>query len=289
MNSIAVTWKSQYPDDLQFLPSRQFFQSNLNKKTIKKVQFNCPSSTSTPQAFESSESPKESNEFSFNNDNEYMPSADNFYDKWAADYAEPLCTLRALIITFIIAILIIVAVAITLGVIIGTIKPSSRVTTMGLLNGNTTSITFAPLVTSNVFIGSQSGPPCTSYTSIDDPTRNVAYAGQSYGCDNGPIFNTSNRGAWIRFVGSGGDIVAQTPVQQYRCNAFSQIWFNGTLPTTLGASSNGTICYSSDVFVCLFNYVTEVNYCIGGFYIYFLKPSAICSARYCTTLSAPVG
>ncbi|CAF0923550.1 unnamed protein product [Adineta ricciae] len=293
MNSIAVAWKNQYPDDLQFLPSRQILQSNLNKKTIKKVQFNCPPSTGTPQAFESSKSmhgsSKESNEFSFNHDNEYMSSADNFYDKWADDYAEPLCTLRALIITFIIAILIIIAVAIILGVILGTIKHSPRVTTLGLLNVNTTSTTFASLVTSNVLIGSQSGPPCTSYTSIDDPTRNVAYTGQSYGCDNGPIFNASNHGAWIRFVGSSGDIVVQTPVQQYKCSAFLQIWFNGTLPTTLGTSSNGTMCFSSGIFTCFSNYTAEVNYCIGGFYIYLLKPSVFCSARYCTTSSVPTG
>ena len=151
------------------------------------------------------------------------------------------------------------------------------------------STTFASLVTSNVFIGSQSGPPCTSYTSIDDPTRNVAYTGQSYGCDDGFIFNASNHGAWIRFVGSSGDIIAQTPVQRHKCSAYSQISFSGTLPTTLGTSSNGTICFSNEISSCFINYTTEVNYCIGGFYIYFLQPSSICSARYCTTSSVPAG
>ena len=85
MNTIAVAWKKQYPDDLQFLPSRRFFPPNLNKKTIKRVQFRCPSSNNTLQAFESSEAAyelsKEPKDFSFSNDNEYLSSADNFYDK----------------------------------------------------------------------------------------------------------------------------------------------------------------------------------------------------------------
>lgn len=52
-------------------------------------------------------------------------------------------------------------------------------------------------MTSSVSIGSQSGTPCTSYTTINDPTRNIANAAIYGTRDNGPIFNASNDGSWI--------------------------------------------------------------------------------------------
>jgi len=137
-------------------------------------------------------------------------------------------------------------------------------------------------MTSSVSIGSQSGAPCSSYTTIDDPTRNVSQTGVSGTCDNGPIFNTSNGGAWIRFVGSGGTIISLSPIGTNHCGGFIPGWLNSTLPTTLGAMINGTMCFSNDADPCFMTYQTEIIYCIGSFYIYFLSPVTVCNARYCT-------
>ncbi|CAF5084269.1 unnamed protein product, partial [Rotaria sp. Silwood1] len=56
---------------------------------------------------------------------------------------------------------------------------------------------------SSISIGNQSGPPYSSYTTIDDPSRNLAQSSLFGSCDNGSPFNASNGGSWVRFVGSG--------------------------------------------------------------------------------------
>ncbi|UJR31063.1 hypothetical protein I4U23_018573 [Adineta vaga] len=302
MDSTAVAWEKHSASQIQFLPNRQYFQSNANKKsnTTKKVHFDCPPSNSDQQAFEGfgqlhSES-MTSKDLSFNNDNAYLsPSSSSstniLNEKCSTIHVEPLCSIRALIITFIIISLIIIAVGITLGVVFGTINSSSKVTeaTSGNFKLNASLTTSSTSLTSIVIIGNQSGPPCLSYTSIDDPTRNVAYNGSFFDCDNGPIFNASNGGTWIRFMGRSGDILAQTPPGRRRCSAYLSIWFNSTLPTILGTTVNGTGCIDSDVGQCLIQTTIEVIYCVGGFYIYFLKPVHFCSTRYCTTFTAPIG
>jgi hypothetical protein len=138
------------------------------------------------------------------------------------------------------------------------------------------------LMTSSISIGSQNGAPCLSYTTINDPSRNVAQIGSFGSCDNGLLFNTSNSGAWIRFVGSGGTEMALSSPGVNRCGGYITGWFNGTLPTTLGTMTNGSVCFTTDAWECLDSYESSIFYCTGSFYIYFLQPSSVCNARYCT-------
>jgi hypothetical protein len=133
-----------------------------------------------------------------------------------------------------------------------------------------------------VSIGSQNGAPCLSYTTINDPSRSVTQTGSNGQCDNGPLFNVSGHGAWIRFVGSGGTIMAPSSPGRGHCGGYSTGWFNGTLPTTLGTMVNGSVCFATDGFDCLVNYKTSVIYCTGSFYVYFLQPVLFCNSRYCT-------
>jgi hypothetical protein len=141
------------------------------------------------------------------------------------------------------------------------------------------------LLTSSVSIGSQSGPPCSSYTTINDPTRSVTYAGYNIGCDNGPLFNTSNGGAWIRFVGTGGTTIPTTSPGYSRCGAYAAGWFNDTLPLATNVITNGTGCFEEKDNTCIFMMVMSVILCPGSptnYYVYFLPPVFGCSARYCT-------
>ena len=138
-------------------------------------------------------------------------------------------------------------------------------------------------VGSTVSIGSQTGPPCSSYTTIDDPSRNVAPTGLAGPCDNSTIFNTINGGAWIRFIGSGGTMMPITGVSVNRCGGFLAGWYNGTVPTVPGAQNIGSVCFQTYSDACLLNMTISVVYCPGTFYIYFLPPLPICNARYCTT------
>ena len=141
------------------------------------------------------------------------------------------------------------------------------------------------LFTSSVSIGSQSGPPCSSYTTINDPTRNVTYVGSYASCDNGPLFNTSNGGAWIRFVGTGGTTIPTTSPGYSHCGAYLSGWLNSTLPLATNIITNGTICFDSQAFTCNLLVDISVILCPGipaNYYVYFLPPTFVCSARYCT-------
>lgn len=137
-------------------------------------------------------------------------------------------------------------------------------------------------VGSTVSIGSQTGLPCSSYTTIDDPSRNIGPTGLAGPCDNSPIFNTTNGGAWIRFVGSGGTMMPTTTAGVNRCGGFLAGWFNGTLPSVPGAQNNGSVCFTNYGLTCVISMDVSIAYCSGGFYIYFLPPVPICNSRYCT-------
>lgn len=136
--------------------------------------------------------------------------------------------------------------------------------------------------TSSVSIGSQSGSACLGYTTINDPTRNSALAGSSSPCDDGQLFNSSSGGAWIRFVGTGGTTLASSPTDIGYCGAFLTGWYNATLPTTVGATVNGTVCIRTLADTCAFGLEVPVVFCPGNFYVYFLTPLPVCNARYCT-------
>ncbi len=144
------------------------------------------------------------------------------------------------------------------------------------------SAAFVTPVTSSISIGSQSGAPCSSYTTIDDPSRSILNIGFYGACDNGALFNSSNNGAWIRFIGSGGSIMASSPPGTNRCGAYVTAWFNGTLPTTQGTMAVGEVCLTGDPALDLDTYNSTVFYCTGGYYIYFLIPVPFCNTRYCT-------
>jgi hypothetical protein len=138
------------------------------------------------------------------------------------------------------------------------------------------------LLTSSISIGSQTGSPCSGYTQINDPTRNFNYTASSSPCDDGPLFNTSDDGAWIRFVGSGGTTIPLSSPGLYHCGAFLSSWYNNTLPTTMNVTTNGTVCFETYAGLCGFSVDVSIVYCPGNYYVYFLPPLNVCNARYCT-------
>ncbi|CAF3463672.1 unnamed protein product [Rotaria sp. Silwood2] len=129
--------------------------------------------------------------------------------------------------------------------------------------------------------GASGDPPCLSYTVVNDPSRNIATSGVGGICDNGPLFNTSIGGRWIRFVGTGGTIIPLTSPGVNHCGAFLTGWFNGTLPSIVGTIVSGDVCFETGGFMCLILIPVSVVHC-SSFYVYFLPPMLICDSRYCT-------
>ncbi|CAF5070199.1 unnamed protein product, partial [Rotaria sp. Silwood1] len=69
--------------------------------------------------------------------------------------------------------------------------------------------------------------------------------------DDGPPFNTSNGGSRIRFIGTGGTIIPLTSLGMGHCSAYTEGWFNGTLPTTVSAVVTGTVCFTISRVLCI--------------------------------------
>ena len=194
-----------------------------------------------------------------------------------------ICSVRSTAVTIIIVIFIISAAAVAVGVTIS--KSSSDQGTSGTQTGNnnqnSVSTLSTTIVTSSVSIGSQTGLPCSSYTTINDPTRNANVSGLYSTCDTGPLFNTTNGGSWIRFIGTGGTIIPMTSPGPNHCGGYLPGWSNGSLPTTVGLVANTTICFELNGNPCQYLALTPLVNC-GGFYVYFLRPVRFCSGRYCT-------
>ena len=151
------------------------------------------------------------------------------------------------------------------------------------LNSDTVQVTNTPIIYDVGNGGISGDPPCSSHTVVNDPVRNVNAPGMGGACDNGPLFNTSIGGRWIRFVGTGGTLVAQNSPGVNHCGAFLSTWFNGSLPSTIGTMSSGDICAASYIGpLCQFAGNASVVNC-GSFYVYFLPPLVLCNSRYCTT------
>ncbi|CAF2767308.1 unnamed protein product [Rotaria sp. Silwood2] len=129
--------------------------------------------------------------------------------------------------------------------------------------------------------GASSDPPCSSYTVVNDPLRNIATSGIGGSCDDGPLFNTSIGGRSIRFMGTGGTIIPLTSPGIYHCGAFLAGWFNGTLPSTIGTVVRANVCFDGPKIPCVFSSSVSVVNC-SNFYVYFLPPLTTCNARYCT-------
>jgi hypothetical protein len=112
--------------------------------------------------------------------------------------------------------------------------------------------------------------------------RNVNTPGIGGTCDDGPLFNTSIGGRWIRFIGTSGTIISLTSPGINHCGAYIPGWFNGTLPSTTEEVVSAEICFDMPIgpYCNLVLNASVVN--CGSFYTYFLPPVPICNGRYCT-------
>ncbi|CAF3096970.1 unnamed protein product [Rotaria sp. Silwood2] len=293
MDSIEIQWQKQTSGDVYTSTNTQYLQqpsilklgNEGTKPKKKKVQFKFRTSTPKTQAFENTQynhSKTDRSQRSIFEDHDYTSSSTNILsDELLGIHGKQPWSTRSKILTIIIVLFIILTVAIVVGVVVGVTNSKQSISETTTTINNQTSLSTTILV-SSISIGSQSGSPCSSYTTINDPSRNVAQTSLYSFCDNGVPFNTSNGGSWIRFIGTGGTTIPVTSPTKNHCGAYIGGWFNGTLPTTVDTVFDGTVCFTINVFSCVYATSISVINC-GGFYVYFLPPTPVCHARYCTT------
>ena len=122
---------------------------------------------------------------------------------------------------------------------------------------------------------------CDTYTTINDPTRNVMQASTV----NGDIHYFSSGPLWVRFEGSGGTQIPTTAVPYYRCGTTASGWYSGAMPTVPDTSVNGTVCYTWLDNTCAYSNEIQVTNC-GSYYVYYLSAPPTSNLRYCTETPA---
>ncbi len=121
---------------------------------------------------------------------------------------------------------------------------------------------------------------CSTYSQINDATRLVTYSSCCY--------TDCSLSGWYRIMGSSGTRLVSSPVSINSCGSSYPAWFNGSLPTTVGATTSGNECVNYAGNICHPSYsVTPVlSTNCSGFYVYYLLPlSCSCCGiypRYCT-------
>ncbi|CAF3284316.1 unnamed protein product [Rotaria socialis] len=122
---------------------------------------------------------------------------------------------------------------------------------------------------------------CYTYSTLNEVYRNYQ---NGYGCCWSP-YDTSPyiTPGWYRFTGSAGSSILTTPVlTTSTCGTSYPGYFNGTLPSTVGASVTGTACFFTGT-PCGYSLapITAVN--CNGYYIFYLLPVVNSNYRYCST------
>ncbi|CAF2402680.1 unnamed protein product [Rotaria sp. Silwood2] len=284
MDSITIGWTKKSPGEVKIASKKKNGHNHIPRKIIPKRQ---------PRTFQNREpfytGTVRSNKQLLEDSPDTLSSIRNFALKPVDDSAshiqvfddKRLCSVRAAIVTFVIAIALIIASGASIGIVFAVINSSHSSKTGSDNQDSYTTVTSG--ITSSIRIGSQTGSGCSGYTEINDPSRSINSAGFYSSCDNGPIFNTSNGGAWIRFVGTGGDRITTVSAGTNHCGGFLSGWYNDTLPTAQDVVTNGIICFDTTQLECIFTVSVSVIYCSAGYYVFFLPPISICNARYCTT------
>ncbi|CAF1083845.1 unnamed protein product [Adineta ricciae] len=277
MDSISIGWKRQAADRINFGTKNEHADHRSVRKVLPKKQ------QQTIKAVETTRRGPILPIKRFSNSHSYATlSANTSATDVHVYHHRRLCSVRAAIMTFIIVVIIILMTAICLGIVFGVLKSQNSSGNDGS-NLNSLSTPAGASYTSSISIGNQIGLPCSGYTEINDPTRNSSNAANILRCDNGPLFNTTNGGSWIRFVGTGGTKLALSAPNINHCGAFLPIWYNNTLSIPANTVVNDIACVVNYVDTCSVVIDISVVLCSpGSYYVFFLPAIPFCSARYCT-------
>lgn len=118
---------------------------------------------------------------------------------------------------------------------------------------------------------------CFSYTTDSDSSRLYTYTSSCCGADH------NLAAGWYRFTGGGNARLIITPLRATsRCGSSYPGWWNGTLPTMMGATTVGNVCFY-DGNLCSNPISPIMATRCDGYYVFYLIPVSCCSLyRYCT-------
>jgi len=123
---------------------------------------------------------------------------------------------------------------------------------------------------------------CSNYGSLTDFFRPATYTSAYCACD-------SIGSSWYRVSGAAGTRLATSPVSTGGCGTSYPAWYNGSLPTTPGATSSGVACVNLGGTLCYLGYSSSIVLATNcnGFYVFYLTPLTCCCScssypHYCT-------
>lgn len=119
-------------------------------------------------------------------------------------------------------------------------------------------------------------PQCSNYTLDTDATR-LTNNTSGGGCDNS-VFSTA---LWVRFSGGGATRLASSAPAINRCGTSAPGWLVSGLPTSVGATTTGFVCYNWSSNICNWYNIISITNC-NTFYVFLLVAPPTCSLRYCT-------
>ena len=121
---------------------------------------------------------------------------------------------------------------------------------------------------------------CTSYKTINDPTRCVSNQIESKNalCDRGILTSES----WVRFTGCGGTAIPNNPPQAYHCGTNAPGWIRGAHPAVAEGVVKRKLCYRFNDNECHYgSYKISIRNC-GSFFVYKPPDLTHCYLRLCT-------
>ncbi|XP_040297373.1 uromodulin-like [Bufo bufo] len=124
--------------------------------------------------------------------------------------------------------------------------------------------------------------PCLTYTTLNDPTRSTSYYDYYYYYYSYYGRSDYYLSGWYRFVGSGGDRLADFCPSDGRCYTIYPMWMNGTHPDPSDGIVNRTVCTNYYGYCCFWTSDMKIKACPGGFYVYKFSTPRVQYSGYCT-------
>ncbi|XP_030067927.1 uromodulin [Microcaecilia unicolor] len=116
--------------------------------------------------------------------------------------------------------------------------------------------------------------PCFNHTVLNEFWRSTSY-GAGSNCDNG-------KKGWYRFTGSGGTRMLESCVPTHTCNTHAPVWLKGAHPVDADGIVNRTACAHWKGNCCHWSTTVQIKSCPGGYHVYKLNGTPVCSLTYCT-------